>query len=129
MGTKKVLLVEDNEMNREMLVRRLAKRGYDVEVAVDGEQAVESFSSVAPDIVLMDMSLPNMDGLEATRRIKSDSSGKHTPVIMLTANATVSDQENAFAAGCDEFETKPVRLAQLEEKMTSCLNRVVAAAD
>jgi len=117
-----VLLVEDNEMNRDMLSRRLSKKGYSVTVAEDGLAAVEMTERLTPDIVLMDLSLPKLDGLEATRRIKSDRALQHIPVIVLTANATVTDRENALAAGCDEFETKPVNLPQLLEKMTACLN-------
>ena len=116
-----VLLVEDNEMNRDMLSRRLAKKGFAVEIAEDGEQAVAMAGGVHPDIVLMDMSLPKMDGLEATRRIKADLALQRIPVIVLTANATVTDRENALAAGCNDFETKPVNLPQLLEKMQACL--------
>lgn len=116
-----VLLVEDNEMNRDMLVRRLTKKGFEVSVAVDGREAVEMTASMVPEIVLMDMSLPVMDGLDATRQIKGDPTLKEIPIIVLTANATVTDRENALAAGCDEFETKPVNLPQLLDKMAACL--------
>lgn len=119
---KTVLLVEDNEMNRDMLTRRLTKKGYAVEIAVDGQEALDLIGTVRPDLVLMDMSLPRLDGLEATRRIKADAALSHIPIIVLTANATVSDRENALQAGCDEFETKPVNLPQLLEKMDACLN-------
>jgi CheY-like chemotaxis protein len=118
---KKVLLVEDNEMNRDMLMRRLVKKGYSVEFAVDGEEALEKSASVHPDIILMDMSLPKLDGLEATRRIRADDALKKIPIIVLTANATVADRETAIAAGCDEFETKPIQLPTLLEKMEACL--------
>ncbi len=116
-----VLLVEDNEMNRDMLTRRLTKKGFGVSVAVDGQEAVDMASAMVPDIVLMDMSLPVMDGLDATRRIKSDPALKSIPIIVLTANATTVDRQNALDAGCDEFETKPVNLPQLLDKMAICL--------
>ena len=116
-----VLLVEDNEMNRDMLSRRLTKKGFAVEIAEDGEQALAMVGGVHPDIVLMDMSLPKLDGLEATRRIKADAALQKIPVIVLTANATTADRENALAAGCNDFETKPVNLPQLLEKMQACL--------
>lgn len=119
---KTVLLVEDNEMNRDMLTRRLTKRGYAVEIAEDGQEAVERIGTVRPDVVLMDMSLPRMDGLEATRRIKADAGLRNIPIIVLTANATVTDKENALQAGCDDFETKPVNFPQLLEKMDACIN-------
>ena len=116
-----VLLVEDNEMNRDMLTRRLTKKGFGVSVAVDGQEAVDMASAMVPDIVLMDMSLPVMDGLDATRRIKSDPALKSIPIIVLTANATTVDRQNELDAGCDEFETKPVNLPQLLDKMAICL--------
>jgi len=112
-----VLLVEDNEMNRDMLTRRLTKKGFTVETAEDGQQAVDNVGRISPDIILMDMSLPIMDGLEATRRIKADAGTSRIPIIVLTANATVTDRENALAAGCNDFETKPVNLPQLLDKM------------
>lgn len=115
-----VLLVEDNEMNRDMLSRRLSKRGYIVEIAEDGETALEKTPLVHPDIILMDLSLPKMDGLEATRQLKGNPETKEIPIIVLTANATVVDRENALAAGCNDFETKPVNLPQLLEKMALC---------
>ena len=104
----KLLLVEDNEMNRDMLSRRLQKRGYEVLLAVDGEEGVAKAQSEAPALILMDMSLPGIDGWEATRRIKADAQSKDIPVIALTAHALVSDRESALAAGCDDFDTKPV---------------------
>ncbi len=116
-----VFLVEDNEMNRDMLTRRLTKKGYDVTTAEDGQEAVDKIGDVKPDIVLMDMSLPRMDGLEATRRIKAHPELGAVPVVVLTANATTNDRDDAMAAGCDAFETKPVNLPQLLETMAACL--------
>src|SRR5262245_16576932 len=100
----KILIVEDNEMNRDMLSRRLVRNGFDVVVAVDGQQGVVMATSEKPDVILMDMSLPVLDGLEATRRIKNDPASKVIPVIALTANALVEDRERAMAAGCDDFD-------------------------
>lgn len=117
-----VLLVEDNEMNRDMLTRRLTKKGYSVATAEDGQKAVDMVGAVAPDIILMDMSLPHMDGLEATRRIKANAAFQRIPIIVLTANATTSDRASALAAGCDGFETKPVNFPQLLEAMVACLS-------
>src|SRR5213594_3559080 len=106
----KILLVEDNEMNRDMLSRRLVKRGYDVAIALDGEQGVAMAKSEAPALILMDMSLPGMDGWEATRQIKAMPETRAIPVIALTAHAMAGYREKAIAAGCDEFDTKPVDL-------------------
>ena len=117
----KVLLVEDNEMNRDILFRRLSRRGYVVVFAVDGQQGVEMANSEKPDIVLMDMSLPVMDGWEATRRIKSDDAMRNLPVIGLTAHAMSGDREKVLAAGCDDYDTKPVELDRLIEKMERLL--------
>ena len=116
-----VFLVEDNEMNRDMLTRRLTKKGYEVATAEDGQEAVDKIGDVKPDIVLMDMSLPRMDGLEATRRIKAHPELGAVPVVVLTANATTNDRDDAMAAGCDAFETKPINLPQLLETMAACL--------
>jgi two-component system cell cycle response regulator DivK len=113
----KVLLVEDNEMNRDILFRRLSRRGYVVVFAVNGQQGVEMAGSEQPDIILMDMSLPVMDGWEATRRLKSDNATRNVPVIGLTAHAMSGDQEKALAAGCDDYDTKPVELDRLIEKI------------
>jgi two-component system cell cycle response regulator DivK len=118
---KKVLLVEDNEMNRDMLSRRLIRRGYAVVFAVDGQQGVDMAKSEQPDIILMDMSLPVIDGWEATRRVKADDATRGTPVIGLTAHAMAGDREKALAAGCDEYDTKPVELDRLIEKMERLL--------
>lgn len=117
----KVLLVEDNEMNRDMLSRRLIKKGYTVTIAVDGLQAVARASSDEPDLILMDMSLPEIDGWEATRRIKAEPGTRDIPIIALTAHAMSGDREKAIEAGCDEFDTKPVDLNRLLEKMSAIL--------
>jgi Response regulators consisting of a CheY-like receiver domain and a winged-helix DNA-binding domain len=106
----KILLVEDNEMNRDMLSRRLIRNGFEVVVAVDGGQAVTMAAAENPDLILMDMSLPVMDGLEATRQVKAAPGTRAIPIIALTANALVEDREKALAAGCDDFDTKPVEL-------------------
>jgi len=119
----KILLVEDNEMNRDMLSRRLARRGYEVVIAVDGEQGVAMARSEAPSLILMDMSLPGLDGWEATRRIKAAPETRAIPVIALTAHAMSGDREKAVAAGCDDFDTKPVDLARLLEKIEAQLGR------
>ncbi|MBS0662289.1 MAG: response regulator [Verrucomicrobia bacterium] len=119
----KILLVEDNEMNRDMLARRLQKRGYELIVAVDGILAVEMTQKEKPDLVLMDMSLPGMDGWEASRRLKADPATAAIPIIALTAHAMAEDREKALAAGCNEFETKPVDLASLLAKMESFLGK------
>ena len=117
----KILLVEDNEMNRDMLSRRLVRNGFEVAIAVDGQQGVEMATSERPDVILMDMSLPVMDGWEATRRVKADPATRAIPVIALTANALVEDRERAMAAGCDDFDTKPVELPRLLEKIRAKL--------
>ena len=109
----KVLLVEDNEMNRDMLSRRLVRRGYQVVFAVDGQQSIDMARSEMPDIILMDLSLPVIDGWEATRRIKSDQATRAVPVIGLTAHAMNTDRERALEAGCDDYDTKPVELDRL----------------
>jgi CheY-like chemotaxis protein len=116
-----ILLVEDNEMNRDMLSRRLRKRGYDVEVAVDGGTGVERTRAERPDLVLMDMSLPVLDGWEATRRLKGDPATAQIPVIALTAHAMNGDEDKARAAGCDDFDTKPVELERLLGKIRQWL--------
>src|SRR5690554_1912006 len=115
----KILLVEDNEMNRDMLSRRLARRGHAVVTATDGQAAVKATLDESPDVVLMDMGLPVMDGWEAARRIKDDARTASIPVIALTAHAMAEDRERALAAGCDEFDTKPVDLERLWEKIVA----------
>jgi two-component system cell cycle response regulator DivK len=117
----RILLVEDNEMNRDMLSRRLARRGYDVVVALDGEQGVAMAKSEAPALILMDMSLPGMDGWEATRQIKAMPETRAIPVIALTAHAMAGDREKAIGAGCDDFDTKPVDLDRLLAKIETLL--------
>ena len=119
----RILLVEDNEMNRDMLSRRLTRRGYDVVIAVDGEQGVAMARSESPALILMDMSLPGLDGWEATRRIKAAPETKGIPVIALTAHAMSGDREKAVAAGCDDFDTKPVELPRLLGKIEALLQR------
>ena len=113
----KILLVEDNEMNRDMLSRRLLRRGYEVVIAVDGQQGVDLANSEQPAVILMDMSLPVIDGWEATRRVKAGDATKHIPVIALTAHAMAGDREQALAAGCDDYDTKPIDLTRLLPKI------------
>ena len=117
----KILLVEDNEMNRDMLSRRLSRRGYSVVIAVDGQAALDMAASAGPQLVLMDMSLPVLDGWEATRRLKADAQTRSIPVIALTAHAMTEDRERALAAGCDDFDTKPVDIDRLVWKMEALL--------
>ncbi len=119
----KILLVEDNEMNRDMLSRRLVRNGFEVVIAVDGGQGVAMAASEKPDLILMDLSLPVMDGWEATRHVKAAAATRAIPVIALTAHALVEDREKAEAARCDDFDTKPVELPRLLEK----INRLLAA--
>ena len=119
----KILLVEDNEMNRDMLSRRLERKGYQVVLATDGQEGVEMAASEAPDVVLMDMSLPVLDGWEATRRLKAAPATAHLPVIALTAHAMSSDRGKALEAGCDEYETKPIDLPRLLAKIEALLGR------
>jgi CheY-like chemotaxis protein len=117
----KILLVEDNPLNRDMLTRRLVKRGFDVVTAEDGLQGVDFASRDLPDLVLMDMSLPGIDGWEATRRLKAVDATRAIPVIALTAHAMAEDRAKALAAGCDDFDTKPVDFARLLDKMNALL--------
>jgi two-component system cell cycle response regulator DivK len=119
----KILLVEDNEMNRDMLSRRLIRKGYDVVMAEDGRQGVDLAASAAPDLILMDMSLPVIDGWEATRRIKAADATKAIPIIALTAHAMVGSEQQALEAGCDDFDTKPVDLPRLLGKIEALLQR------
>ncbi|MFP5411542.1 MAG: response regulator [Gammaproteobacteria bacterium] len=116
-----ILLVEDNELNRDMLSRRLARQGYQVLQAVDGGDAIARARDSAPDLILMDLSLPVIDGWEATRRLKADEATRRIPVIALTAHAMAGDREQAMAAGCDDFDTKPVELPRLLEKIAALL--------
>jgi CheY-like chemotaxis protein len=124
---KKILLVEDNEMNRDMLSRRLVRKGYEVSIAVDGRQGVEMAQAAAPDLILMDMSLPVLDGWEATRQLKNTDATRHIPVIALTAHAMSGDRERALEAGCDDYDTKPIELPRLLEKIETMLNRAAAS--
>ena len=117
----KILLVEDNEMNRDMLSRRLERRGYTVIIAPDGEQGVQLAHTENPDIILMDMSLPVMDGWEATRSLKADEATRHIPIIALTAHALVTDRAKAFEVGCDDYDTKPIEFGRLSEKIENLL--------
>jgi CheY-like chemotaxis protein len=118
----KILLVEDNEMNRDMLSRRLERRGFHVVLALDGRSGVEMAETEAPDLILMDMSLPVVDGWEATRLIKGSPAMKHIPVIALTAHAMSSDRDRALDAGCDDYDTKPIDLSRLLGKVEALLN-------
>lgn len=117
----KILLVEDNEMNRDMLSRRLRKKGYEVAIAVDGAQGVEMARTESPDLILMDMSLPRIDGWEATRQLKSADETSAIPIIALTAHAMAGDREKAMAAGADDYDTKPIELPRLLEKLHALL--------
>jgi two-component system, cell cycle response regulator DivK len=119
----KILLVEDNEMNRDMLSRRLTRNGYEVAIAIDGQQGVEMAASEAPDIILMDMSLPVIDGWEATRRVKAAEATKAIPIIALTAHAMVGDREKAIEAGCTDYDTKPIDLPRLLGKIQALLRQ------
>jgi two-component system cell cycle response regulator DivK len=124
----KLLLVEDNEMNRDMLSRRLTRRGYEVAIAIDGAEGLAMAQSEHPDLVLMDMSLPVMDGWEATRQIKAAEGTRHLPVLGLTANAMAGDREKALDAGCDDYDTKPVDLERLLKKIEDLLARSTTAS-
>jgi CheY-like chemotaxis protein len=119
----KILLVEDNEMNRDMLSRRLLRRGFEVVMAVDGGEAVTMAESEHPDLILMDMSLPVVDGWEATRRVKTAETTAHIPVIALTAHAMSGDREKAISAGCDDYDTKRIEMPRLLEKIDALLVR------
>jgi two-component system cell cycle response regulator DivK len=123
---KKILLVEDNEMNRDMLSRRLARKGFEVVIAVDGVQAVEMAESETPALILMDMSLPVIDGWEATRRLKAQAVTKATPIIALTAHAMSGDREKCLAAGCDDYDTKPIEFKRLLEKIRAQLENLAS---
>ncbi|MBA2688331.1 MAG: response regulator [Gemmatimonadaceae bacterium] len=124
----KILLVEDNEMNRDMLSRRLQRRGYEVLLAVDGRGGVDMAATEAPDLILMDMSLPVLDGWEATRCLKARAETKDIPVIALTAHAMSSDREKALDAGCDEYDTKPIDLSRLLGKIETLIGAKSATA-
>ena len=119
----KILLVEDNEMNRDMLSRRLIRKGFEVVMAIDGEQAVALAQSELPDLILMDMSLPVIDGWEATRRVKAADATSAIPIIALTAHAMSGDREKTLKAGCDDYDTKPIEMPRLLEKIDALLRR------
>ena len=119
----KLLLVEDNELNRDMLARRLEKRGYKLVIATDGLMGIDLARKEIPDLILMDMSLPGLDGWQASRQLKSDNATARIPIIALTAHAMAEDREKAMAAGCDEYETKPVDLTSLLAKVEALLAR------
>ena len=123
----KILLVEDNEMNRDMLSRRLERRGYEVVIAVDGQDGVTKAQSEAPAIILMDMSLPVLDGWEASRQLKAAPATRGIPIIALTAHAMSGDREKALAVGCDDFDTKPIELDRLLAKIEALLTRGAGA--
>ena len=123
----KILIVEDNEMNRDMLSRRLERKGYAIVMAVDGQQGVDMAISELPALILMDMSLPVIDGWEATRRIKADDRTKHIPVIALTAHAMQGDEQKAREAGCNDYDVKPVELPRLLGKMEALVGVPPAA--
>ena len=123
----KILLIEDNEMNRDMLSRRLDRKGYQVVIAMDGQQGVELARSEAPDLILMDMSLPILDGWEATRQLKNANETQAIPIIALTAHAMAGDREKALAAGANDYDTKPIELPQLLEKIQTLLPKEPAA--
>ena len=119
----KILLVEDSEMNRDMLARRLARRGYEVVIAVDGAQGVTLAQTEAPDLILMDMNLPVLDGSEATRQLRAAPATQSIPIIALTAHAMSGDRENALEAGCDDYDTKPIELERLLGKIEVLLKK------
>ncbi len=123
----KILLVEDNEMNRDMLSRRLERKGYQVVCAVNGQEGLDLAATGMPDLVLMDMSLPVLDGWEATRRLKANPATRGIPVIALTAHAMATDEQKAREAGCDDFDTKPIELPRLLGKMEALLPKSPAA--
>ncbi len=118
----KLLLVEDNDVNRDMLSRRLIRHGFEIEIAIDGAQGLAMAQSIAPDLVLMDMSLPIIDGWEATRQLKASANTRQIPVIALTAHAMSGDRERCLAAGCDEYDTKPIEFSRLLAKIQALLN-------
>jgi CheY-like chemotaxis protein len=118
-----LLIVEDNEMNRDMLSRRLQRRGYEILIATDGAEGLAATRELSPDLVLMDMSLPVIDGWEATRQLKAEEGTRKIPIIALTAHAMSGDRQRAVDAGCDDFDTKPIELERLLEKIERCLER------
>jgi two-component system cell cycle response regulator DivK len=123
----RILIVEDNEMNRDMLSRRLERKGYSITMAVDGGAGVEKAIAEVPNLILMDMSLPVLDGWEATRRVKANPQTRHIPVIALTAHAMTGDRDKAMEAGCDDYDTKPIDLPRLLSKITTQLEKAKTA--
>ncbi len=123
----RILIVEDNEMNRDMLSRRLERKGYSITMAVDGGAGVEKAIEEVPNLILMDMSLPVLDGWEATRRVKANPQTRHIPVIALTAHAMTGDRDKAIQAGCDDYDTKPIDLPRLLSKIVTQLERAKTA--
>lgn len=119
-----ILLVEDNEMNREMLSRRLQRKGFEVVIAADGQQALDLAGDLVPDLILMDLSLPEIDGWETSRRLKGHPGTQHIPIIALTAHAMSGDREKALDAGCDDYDTKPIEFPRLLEKIQAWLEKV-----
>ena len=120
----KILLVEDNEMNRDMLTRRLERKGFEVVIAVDGQAGIDMAASSNPDIILMDLSLPVIDGWEATRQIKADPATQSIPIIALTAHAMAGDEQKALEAGCNDYDTKPIDLKRLLDKVENLLEKL-----
>jgi CheY-like chemotaxis protein len=125
---RRILLVEDNEMNRDMLSRRLQRKGYEVMIAVDGQIGVEMARSEVPDLILMDMSLPVIDGWEATRTLKAAKETSAIPIIALTAHAMSTDRDKAMEAGCDDYDTKPIELTRLLGKMEALIGGIDSSA-
>lgn len=119
----KILLVEDNEMNRDMLSRRLHRQGHDVDIAINGKEALAKVIDVQPDMILMDLSLPEIDGWETTRRLKADKATSDIPIIVLTAHALKTDRDGAFEAGCDDFDVKPIDFQRLLGKIDALLSK------
>lgn len=123
----KILLVEDNEMNRDMLSRRLKKRGFDIAMAIDGQEGLEMANAENPALILLDMSLPKVDGWEVARQLKADATTSGIPIIALTSHAMAGDRQKALAAGCDEYDTKPVEMKRLLEKINTMLETYTAS--
>ena len=123
----KILLVEDNEMNRDMLSRRLKRRGFDMVIAIDGQEGLEMAGQESPDLILLDLSLPKVDGWEVARRLKADATTSGIPIIALTAHAMAGDRERAMEAGCDEYDTKPIDMKRLLEKINTMLETHTAS--
>jgi CheY-like chemotaxis protein len=120
---QKILIVEDNDMNRDMLSRRLARRGYEISVAADGRQGIERAQAVLPDLILLDLSLPEIDGWEVARRLKGEQSTRNIPIIALTAHAMTGDRDEAIAAGCNDYDTKPIEFQRLLGKIEGLLSK------